>query len=93
MRDKFELRRVEKRVGTRKWVKTRMKDLAIGDCYRMFESDGKRVRDGRYSVFVVLSEPTSRRQRFSNGRRTVWGVESHPEALAGGLFQELLDNS
>lgn len=75
----MEMRIVERRIGVgNRWVRCRMRDLRKGDRFRMFEKDGERVRSGRRSVFLCLSNPyqTTRKVAGESKRKRVWTVDT-----------------
>ena len=53
-----------------KWMDCQLQDIQKGEKFRMFEPDGKRVRNGRRSVSVALAKPV-----FDKGSG-LWGVKA-----------------
>lgn len=62
--------RIVKRKNGKKWVECKMKELTVGDQFRMWDPDGKIVRDNdnKY-VFTVKTEP-----EYNKHGENVWGV-------------------
>jgi hypothetical protein len=54
MKNKLRIVQVYK---NKKWITVRMKELKVGDKFRMFESKNERFKDGKRSVWIVVEKP------------------------------------